>query len=142
MTMRRTILASASGVAATLLLGSIAWACTVMTGWSWLCSSSTGCADPYPNIPSFVKGSTAYMQGDAGRFNEEYELRYASGHSAGASCHSGTQFNGNATATTDGSGDFLSGGLTLPNSAANWTACAITSDDVYGFNHTNFTTTN
>lgn len=128
-------------VASALAITAVAWACTPgMMGNIWFCTTSSGCTSP--GTSSFVKSATAWQKADGLEFSSvAYTMRYTSGTDQDTACHTSTSNFG--TATTDAWGNYLAQ-VTMPNTAASWSACATYNDGTttYFSQHRNFTTTN
>jgi hypothetical protein len=115
---KKPVLAGGFGVLAVLLaVGSVAWACTVMSGNVWLCAptDTTKCAKPYPaaNGPTTYKGTSTAKSAASGLYpaNATFDVMAKAYSGVNGVCHDS---NAKKLMTrTASSGGWFSGAISI-----------------------------
>ena len=135
---KSVLLGAGAAAAVVLLLGSAAYACTNHTGYTWICPTSTLCAEPGKTATQTLTNGRLWEQiGDGARANKTFTLKYTTGLNAMSACNSSALTNG--TVVTNGSG-VGSGQWTSALGAGDYTFCPMY-DSLNATNHRNLTLT-
>jgi hypothetical protein len=132
-TRRRAISAVFAGLALTMALGSVAWACTgTHAGNTWLCATGNPSCIITLRATSPDNDLTYYSNASGLDTTNTYNVKFVSGdHSSSTdtACDSGTVFSksggGSATFTTSSGAWSAQGPLVMPNATGTYTICAI-----------------
>jgi hypothetical protein len=132
---RRFALVGFAGLAAAVMIGSYAWACSPFagshSGLLWICQATQTVTCNYNTITNNTNPThnlSFYSQGSGHTNNGSYNMKYVAGdHSAPTdiSCDNGTTFTGGANIVASSTGTWSGKGpLTIPNVTGVHTVCS------------------